>query len=158
MTERAYARRHDPDTSHEAAAAVTPNLGELQQRVESYAFSKGPEGFTDAEMAHDLQDPGSTYRTRRHELAARNVVLDSGQRRTFGPSARKRIVWVHRRFADNPPPVCEPPRVMTPADRQRGTAIAIRLEGSARQMDNEGRALFATSLREAADFIRTYMA
>lgn len=151
----AHARRDDPDTSHEAAAAVTPGLRELQARVETFAKSAGLEGFTDAEMEAALDDAGSTLRTRRSELAARNIVLDSGLRRTFGDSPRRRIVWLHRSFVDNPPPVQDAPRVLTKEERGRGLEHVVRLEAGARQMRNEGRSAFADQLTEAANYIRS---
>lgn len=149
----AHARRADPDTSHEAAAAVTPDLRELQRIVENYAKGRGGEGFTDAQMEDDLDQHGSTLRTRRSELAARNIVLDSGQRRTYG-SPRRRVVWVHRDYVMDPPPLCEPPRALTKEERGRGLEHAVQLEAGARQMANEGRSLFAQQLRDAAGYIR----
>lgn len=121
---RAHARRADPQSSHRAADAVTPNLRELQARVEAYARRKGQHGFTDAEMSHELEDPGSTYRTRRSELADRNIVLDSGHQRRFGESARMRTVWIHRDFAKDPPPICVPPRPLVKEDRDRARQMA----------------------------------
>jgi hypothetical protein len=150
----ARARRTDPDTSHQAAAAVTPGLRELQQRVETFARLAGFDGFTDAEMEDKLDDPGSTLRTRRSELTARNIVLDSGQRRTFGDSTRRRIVWVHRDYHPSPPPICEAPRVLTKEERSRGIGHAAKLDAGARQMRSEGRAGFADQLAEAASYIR----
>ena len=155
MDQQAHARRTDPDTSHEAAEAVTPGLRELQQRVEAYARSAGLQGFTDAEMEAALDDAGSTLRTRRSELAARNIVLDSGLRRTFGDSPRRRIVWLHRSFVDNPPPVCDAPRVLTHEERGRGLEHARVLEAGARQMAREGRTAFAEQLTEAAAYVRS---
>jgi hypothetical protein len=152
----AHARRHDPQTSYEAADATTPRLRELQAHVEAYARRIGPGGFTDAQLAADLDDAGSTYRTRRSELTDRNIILDSGQRRTFGPSPRRRIVWVHRDYVANAPAICEPPP--SPAQREQyraqGEQHAAKMEAQATQMANEGRALFAQSLRETAQFIR----
>lgn len=151
----AHARRDDPDTSHEAAAAVTPGLRELQQRVENFARTCGLDGFTDAEMQAQLDDPSSTLRTRRSELAARHIVIDSGKRRTFGESPRRRIVWLHRAFVDNPPPIVDAPRILTKEERGKGLEHAVQLEAGAKQMKSEGRALFAHQLLEAAAYIRS---
>lgn len=152
----AHARNTDPDTSHEAAAAVTPDLRAIQARVEAYARAAGYAGFTDAEMDADLDGTGgSTLRTRRAELTARNVVLDSGKRRTFGDSPRRRIVWLHRAFVTNPPPIVEAPRVLTKEERGRGLAHATALEAGARQMRLEGRSAFAQQLTDAATYIRS---
>lgn len=158
MTGQAHARWDDPDTSHEAAAAVTPGLRELQQRVERYAQRCGHAGFTDAEMEDALQDAGSTLRTRRSELAARNIVLDSGQRRKFGDSPRNRIVWLHRSFVANAPPICEPPRVLTAEERGRGKQHADALDRCAKQMRAEGRVGVEQMLTEAAAYIRSVAA
>lgn len=154
----AHARRDDPETSHEAAAAVTPGLRELQVRVEDFARSAGLEGFTDAEMEDQLEDAGSTLRTRRSELTARNIVLDSGLRRTFGDSPRRRIVWLHRSYVDNPPPICDAPRVLTKEERGEGTKHAEALDRVARQMKNEGRAAVFEMLTAAASYIRSVAA
>jgi hypothetical protein len=154
----AHARRTDPDTSHEAAAAVTPDLRELQAKVENFARSCGLEGFTDAEMEHWLKETGSTLRTRRSELTARNIVLDSGLRRTFGDSPRRRIVWLHRNYVDNPPPVSDAPRVLTKEERGRGLEHATRLDQFAKSMRTEGRGPFADALAETANFIRSVAA
>lgn len=148
--DRAYARRSDPETSHEAAAAVTPDLRLLQARVADYAKRKGPTGFTDAELSHDLEDEGSTFRTRRAELTARNIILDCGQRRRWGESTRSRIVWVHRDWVRDAPPVCEAPVPATPEDKAEGRAWAAKLSIYAVSMRKEGRAAFADDLVAAA--------
>lgn len=127
----AHARRTDPGTSHEAAAAVTPNLNALQMRVEQYARQRRYVGFTDAEMAHHLDDSGSTLRTRRAELVERNIILDSGRTRTFGDSPRKRIVWVHRDHAENPPAIREPIERKMDQRGRVAHAIATALWGQA---------------------------
>lgn len=150
----AHARRTDPETSHDAADSVTPDLRQLQARVADYAKRRGRLGFTDAQMSNDLQDPGSTLRTRRSELTARNIILDSGERRTFGESARQRIVWVHRDFVKNPPAICEPPKPATDEDRADGRDMATKLAGYAASMKKEGRTMFADELNEAADIMR----
>jgi hypothetical protein len=154
MDDHAHARRTDPDTSHDAAAAVSPDLRALQMRVEAFALRAGPHGFTDAEMEANLGDSGSTLRTRRSELSARNIVLDSGQRRTFGDSARRRIVWVHRSFVPDAPPICEPPRTLSKDERGQAGAYAARLDQLANQMGNEGRVAIEREFRSIAEFLR----
>jgi hypothetical protein len=146
---QAHARRDDPETSHEAAAAVTPDLRQLQARVADYARRAGPDGFTDAQMEDDLDDPGSTLRTRRSELTARNIVLDSGRTRRHGDSARQRIIWLHRDFVPGAPPVCEPPAPATPADRAEGKAMSARLGVLAASLRREGRSALADELERA---------
>ena len=89
---RAFARRSDPDTSHEAAEAVTPTLRKLQAEVLAFAAMCGPGGFTDPELAEHFDCQVSTYRTRRSELVAMGLLMDSGHRRLNGGS-RKFAVW-----------------------------------------------------------------
>lgn len=151
---QAHARRTDPGTSHEAADAVTPDLRQLQARVADYAKRKGYSGFTDAEMSQDLDDSGSTYRTRRSELTARNIILDSGERRTWGDSPRLRIVWMHRDYVRNAPAICEPPKPPSDEDRAEGRDMAIKLTGYAASMKKEGRQMFADELNDAAAIMK----
>lgn len=150
----AHARRTDPDTSHEAAEAVTPDLRELQRRVEAYALRKGAAGFVDAEMEEEMGDGGSTYRTRRSELTARNIILDTGGRGRWGDSPRRRIIWAHRNYIPGAPPVSEPAQPLGKDDRAKAAAHAATMESAARQMRSEGRTLFAQSLDECAAFLR----
>lgn len=152
--DQAHARRTDPKTSHQAADSVTPDLRQLQARVADYAKRRGLSGFTDAEMSHDLKDDTSTYRTRRSELTARNIILDSGERRTFGESTRQRIVWKHRDYVKNAPSVCDPPKPASDEDRADGRDMAIKLAGFAVSMKKEGRAMFADELSEAAAIMK----
>ncbi len=91
---RAVARRSDPDTSWEAARSVT-NLRKSQEEV--YAVLAASDGLTDEQIGnwlHASQSP-SGLRTRRAELVARGLVVDSGKRRV-GPTGRRMIVWAVR--------------------------------------------------------------
>jgi len=151
---KAHARREDPETSHEAADSVTPALRQLQAKVADYAKRRGRVGFTDAQMSNDLNDPGSTLRTRRSEMTARNIIVDSGERRTFGDSARQRIVWKHRDFVPGAPPICEPPTPPSDEDRAEGRDMAIKLAEYAASQRKEGRAMFADELVEAAAIMK----
>ena len=126
----AHARRSDPDTSRLAAEAISPHLTSLQRRVRDYAHAKGPRGFCDLQMAEELGDNGSTLRTRRAELAGAHIILDTGHRRTWGDSKRKRIVWVHRAHHPNPPPLIEPEARDKPTpDEIRSAAMALAVLG-----------------------------
>ncbi|MDP9424018.1 MAG: hypothetical protein M3Q19_14515 [Pseudomonadota bacterium] len=88
----AHARRCDPDTSHAAAADVTPSLRELQAIVLAYAFSRGSQGFTDPAMNEHFDTHTSTYRTRRAELVDYGLVADTGERLKMG-KGRTHCVW-----------------------------------------------------------------
>lgn len=105
LLDQAHARRTDPHTSHEAAAAATQGIERQRRLVNAFAQTRGERGFMDIELeeAHPLESD-SGLRTRRSELTARNIIIDSGRRDRHGGSVRKRIVWVHREFVTNPPP------------------------------------------------------
>lgn len=152
---QAHARRTDPATSYQAAAAVTPDLRSLQGQVADYARRAGVGGFTDAQLSADLDDDGSTFRTRRSELTDRNIILDSGQRRRWGDSLRSRIVWVHRDFFPDAPAVLDAPAgPATEADKLEGRVKAEQLEGFARNLAKEGREMLAGELQLAAQIMR----
>lgn len=91
--ETAHARATDPDTSREAAEAITPRMRELQARVLTYAATEGVAGFTDRDLEAAMGDSGSTWRTRRAELTAKGFIMDSGCRQTYPPKGRRHIVW-----------------------------------------------------------------
>lgn len=137
-TQRAHARRTDPDTSHEAAAAATAGIERQRRLVEAYAKGRGEQGFMDIELeeAHPLESD-SGLRTRRSELTVRNIVLDSKRRERHPNSARRRIVWVHRDFVDDPPAIKE-------ADPTAGQLEVLR--GEAHEMAAKLRP-FAARLR-----------
>lgn len=90
---QAHARRDDPDTSHEAAAAVSPLLNEVQRAVLAFAKRRGRDGFTDPELSAYFSCDGSTYRSRRAELVADGLIEDSGDRRRPEEGGRRFIVW-----------------------------------------------------------------
>jgi hypothetical protein len=150
----ARARATDPDTSHAAAEAVAPFTGTIREQVNAFAKSKGQDGFIDEELSAHFQDSEhSSYRTRRAELVERNVILDSGRRRN-NSNGLACVVWVHREHVLQPPPEREGVKLTkTQAKTEAETHIAALASG-ARQMKNEGRALFAAELDAACDFIR----
>jgi hypothetical protein len=67
-------------------------LTDIQNAVLAYA-KQNPSGFTDDEMNRHFQSYGSTYRTRRAELTAKNLIVDSGKLARL-PSGRNATVWV----------------------------------------------------------------
>jgi hypothetical protein len=104
----AVARRTDPQTSHDAAKAITPATPTIRQQVEAFALRCGSAGFIDEELSDHFSSAAySSYRTRRAELTAVNVILDSGQTKP-NSGGLACIVWVHRDCSFNPPPVLEP--------------------------------------------------
>jgi len=92
MDLRKLFRRDSRATSIEAAESILPSLTDIQNAVLAYAKQK-PTGFTDDEMNRHFQSYGSTYRTRRAELTAKNLIVDSGKL-TRLPSGRNATVWV----------------------------------------------------------------
>lgn len=158
FADRAHARASDPQTSHEAAAAVTPGLPALQASVEVSAL-RFPDGFTDIDLIESRRDLGpSTVRTRRCELAARNIILDSGRRAVPEGHTQRHTVWVHRSFVPDAPAIQPPPGPPQAADRTEGLATAHRMDGWAAQMRAEGRAMFADQLIDAAKLMRSLCA
>lgn len=91
-------RAADPDTSREAAEAIASKRTRIQAEVEEYARRCGERGFTDMGLSDFFGTAGSTYRTRRAELTARGVIVDSGWR-SMADSGRRMIVWVHKDHA-----------------------------------------------------------
>jgi hypothetical protein len=152
--QHAHARRTDPKTSHDAAAAVTPDLPDLQALVERFALGR-PEGFLDIELVRWREDLGpSTLRTRRAELGARNIILDSGRRRTPHGAKSPHTIWIHRSFVPDAPEIRDPPERASDKDRRAGLDMALELESGAKQMRSEGRALWSDQLYEAARLMR----
>lgn len=74
--ERAHARRTDPETSHEAAEKITPQITELQQIVLKELKAWG--ATTDRKLVTILRAKygrtESTWRTRRAELVSKGFV------------------------------------------------------------------------------------
>lgn len=88
---RAIARNTDPETSHEAAISVS-GIRVSQQHIIDVLKSYGP--ATDEEIYPRLpvKISPSGARTRRAELVAMGLVIDSGERRTT-EAGRRTIVW-----------------------------------------------------------------
>lgn len=77
-------------TSEQAAASITPKLGDLHRRV--WAHIKASGGCTDEELIEALSLSPSTVRPRRVELAAQGYVEDSGHTKR-GRSGRSATIW-----------------------------------------------------------------
>jgi hypothetical protein len=91
-------RRESRATSIEAAESIVPALNALQDAVLAYAKLR-PTGFTDDEMNRYFLNYGSTYRTRRAELTAKNLIVDSGKLARL-PSGRNATVWILTEFME----------------------------------------------------------
>ena len=159
MDDRAHARRTDPGTSHQAAEAVTPGLNAIQRIVEAFARSR-PDGFLDVELIEATPDLGqSTLRTRRAELTARNVVLDSGRRRKPDGATTPHTIWIHRDHVAGAPDVVDPAAVAAreerlESDRAEAITRAHTLERFAEQFKLEGRSAVNAELRAVATLLR----
>ena len=88
----AYARRTDPDTSHEAARHVEGCLPSLEQEVFRSITSSGDDGQTIAEVERKTGIPIQTCSPRLAPLRRKGFIYDSGERR-LGNTNRKQIVW-----------------------------------------------------------------
>lgn len=160
-----YTRSGDPETSHEAEEAARLALREDQATVERYARERGAEGFTDWQMHRDLEDDTSTYRSRRADLVARRILVDSGNRRREPESSspqRNRVVWVHREFRTNVGPVLteeearKRPRGLS-ADLQAEAALhANRLESAVKTVRGYGLVGCEQIMNDAVELLRRF--
>lgn len=88
-------RRQDQPTSIEAAIAIAPQITELQAEVMAFARNR-PEGFTDIDLNKFFNCTGSTFRSRRAELVAKGLIVDSWQRQKI--NNRNHIVWIWKEY------------------------------------------------------------
>jgi hypothetical protein len=98
MDFRKLFRRESRQTSIDAAESIVPSLTDIQNAVLQYANTM-PTGFTDDQMNRHFQTYGSTYRTRRAELTAKNIIADSGKLARL-PSGRNATVWVLAKYME----------------------------------------------------------
>tara|TARA_Y100001951_G_C11268227_1_gene256983 strand:+ start:581 stop:922 length:342 start_codon:yes stop_codon:yes gene_type:complete len=92
MFNRAYARKTDPVTSHEAAEAITPPLNKIEQGIYDALCSFLPDGATSDEI---VEASGIQYRTvtpRLKPMCKKGFVIDSGKYKR-GDSGRRQIIW-----------------------------------------------------------------
>lgn len=95
----AVARRTDPDTSHEAAAKLTPAILNIRHAGVGAAMAFNGGSGTDEQIAQiygglenaPWQSP-SSLRTRRNELVKMGVVRDTGER-VLNRRGNKVVVW-----------------------------------------------------------------
>lgn len=153
----AHTRQDDPETSRQAAEAVSPHLTAIQSKVAAYARRKGIAGFTDAEMADELEDCSSTFRTRRAELTDRMIIIDSGQRRTYGASPRERIVWLHRDFVqDAPDVILNPQPPINDSDKARARVLGPSLIEIADMLRRHKYETIANKIEEAGQLLERF--
>lgn len=98
----AHARRTDPDTSHAAAASITPDKLTANQNAVMLVFWEYESPMTDVDLVaryEKLRKPmglpvqsESGLRTRRKELVTRGQLHDTGVRCKL-PSGRMAILW-----------------------------------------------------------------
>ncbi len=86
------ARPGDPDTSHAAAGRIQHRMTDIQIKVLSYFLSIWPRAITDLDLQSYFNDHKSTYRTRRSELVAMGLIVDTLERRYQDGS--NRVLWV----------------------------------------------------------------
>jgi hypothetical protein len=96
-------RKHDPDTSREAAKSIVKSVTSLQSDVLFYAKDCGPSGFTDEDLNKAFMCWSSSYRSRRSELTARGLIVPSGRKKRL-PSGRNAIVWIHKEYDNESAP------------------------------------------------------
>jgi hypothetical protein len=148
----AVARSTDPQTSHDAAKAVTPKTGTIRQLVAAFALMR-PDGFIDEELSDHFGDSEhSSYRTRRAELAAAKYILDSGRTRP-NSGGLQCVVWVHRMHVSDAPPI-EEPRTRYRADRAEVDRLLRELDAAAPMLRGYGFTGMETVVRDAAQMLR----
>lgn len=87
-SDRRYARRTDPDTAHEAAAAV--NVTDSEERVLTSLRVRGPS--TSYEVAAHYGRPVEQVSPAFRPLVRKGLIRDSGERK-LADTGRRRIVW-----------------------------------------------------------------
>jgi hypothetical protein len=85
------ARPGDPDTSHAAARRIQHTMTDVQIQVLTYFRSIYPRAITDLDLQSYFNDDKSTYRTRRSELVAMGLIVDTLERRHQDGS--NRVLW-----------------------------------------------------------------
>ncbi len=79
INQRFMYRRNSRETSIEAARSVHPSLSAIALEVLRYAYDQGYAGFTDIQLAIDLDCETSTYRSRRADLTRLGYIVDNGE-------------------------------------------------------------------------------
>jgi DNA-directed RNA polymerase specialized sigma24 family protein len=93
VTPVAVARATDPETSHAAAASVTPTLNRLHSMLLAHFIDAGTRGFTSFELAEHTGVPHVTVSSRLRPMERLGLIVATDETR-LGPSGRRSIVWV----------------------------------------------------------------
>lgn len=147
--------RDHPDTSRRAADKVTPAVGSIRRQVEAFWHARGEAGTIDDEMMEalspdDQSRADNSYRPRRVELSDANILLDSGRRRN-NARGNPCVVWVHRDFVKEAPPIQAPqPKAKPVPDEVRAAFATLNMWSEA--MKREGR--LSRGLQDAIDTLR----
>lgn len=101
----ARARKDDLQTSHDAAKAV--NADAQREIVRSFALNHA-DGFIHEELVEQYKGTikGQGLRSRCKELVRDNWIINTGQTRP-NRNNRQCVVWKHRNYVENPPPLIE---------------------------------------------------
>lgn len=97
MRATAFARRSDPETSHEAAASLDPDTMRRSQKEVYQVFHQWhPAGITDLELVEwagrwGVKQSPSGLRTRRRELVDGGLLRFSGEYKKIG--TRRHRIW-----------------------------------------------------------------
>lgn len=90
MSEGAYARFNDPQTSTDAAHGIS--VAQAEMAVLEHLLKRPVRGATSDEMSDSTGIPRVTVSPRFRPLERKGLVIDSGERRR-GKSGRTSIVW-----------------------------------------------------------------
>lgn len=82
------------DTSEAAAEFIKPHCSRLQKLFLEAVRASGEWGATSDEVAAVLDIDHCTARPRATELKRKGLIRDSGERRAFGRSNTRSVVWI----------------------------------------------------------------
>jgi hypothetical protein len=157
-TKRPATRRDDRATSFAAADKVAKAQGTIRATVLQFAQEVGPVGFIDDDLIKNFggDGPESSWRKRRQELFDEGVLVDLGRTRA-NRHGNQETIWMHHQYVPGgaPAPARAKPVKVDSADlKARGRATADEMLKWSRSMSNEGRMMFASALKDAAEVMR----
>ena len=92
LFDRAYARKTDPVSSHEAAEKITPHLGTIDDAIYKALLEVGERGATSDEIVKMTDIKYRSVTPRLKPMCKKGLVVDSGECRN-GDSGRRQIIW-----------------------------------------------------------------